>query len=627
MKIIRRWMLGLTAASIALSTVPPSVQAAGAIRLEINGQIAASDAAPSVRNGRVMVPLRWLAETLRADVQWDPAKRTVFINTFNDASIPPAGNGRSIALWANGRKLTPDVPPVVSQGRVLVSVRVAAEALGAKVTWVPERRLVRIEKLPFPFTPIQYVRFTHPAGWGFGRSYGSPSDERQQAIDRSLDRLSALLRDAETVDAAPLAEPVRRMDVHMSDSQDDQGRHVSGGFFSLVLSADGALARVDTSSHGIGTLYLKLPGGDMLAELQRLESALPAPFPARRIAARPLPDAALTSRPAVLEPVEHTLPPVRMSGFAVDPDGGGYYLVSADDETFPVWTSPDGTNWTAADPAAFGNLEPSAIGFGAKGSGIRLLSSKLDFGIYRSVDGGPWERVWEYPYPEANYKYAPIRYVADPANVNRIYAAFYHSSSNPMVDGAFLSEDGGRTWIETGVNGDPMLRFGEPFGHTPDPGNDGSVMLRAHAATFFAEYPVGTGHRVFASADAGRSWMLLDGVDYIYGSAPGANGTIHIGSRTVDGVSYLVSSRDGGATWEQRKLPFLLGSIHFDPAAPDLLFAQEYDPGSGGIYVSFDGGATWSAAPAAAGGIVHVDAAKRWIFTMYGDALKIYRWQ
>ena len=47
---------------------------------EINGGWHRLDAAPYLRNGRTMVPLRFISEALGADVQWDGELKTISIS-------------------------------------------------------------------------------------------------------------------------------------------------------------------------------------------------------------------------------------------------------------------------------------------------------------------------------------------------------------------------------------------------------------------------------------------------------------------------------------------------------------------------------------------------------------------
>ncbi|HSW10048.1 MAG TPA: stalk domain-containing protein [Bacillota bacterium] len=47
-------------------------------------------------------------------------------------------------LWIEGRELRPAIPPAMIDGHTLVPVRAVAEALGARVDWVPERQEVAV---------------------------------------------------------------------------------------------------------------------------------------------------------------------------------------------------------------------------------------------------------------------------------------------------------------------------------------------------------------------------------------------------------------------------------------------------------------------------------------------------
>lgn len=62
---------GLTAASWATDTV----------NLVVNGQEIKSDVPPQIIDGRTMVPVRFIAEALGSEIEWDADKKTVFINT------------------------------------------------------------------------------------------------------------------------------------------------------------------------------------------------------------------------------------------------------------------------------------------------------------------------------------------------------------------------------------------------------------------------------------------------------------------------------------------------------------------------------------------------------------------
>lgn len=59
------------------------VLAADSIKLIVNGKQIDADVSPQIVDGRVMVPVRWVAEALDADVHWDAQNREVLIHNIN----------------------------------------------------------------------------------------------------------------------------------------------------------------------------------------------------------------------------------------------------------------------------------------------------------------------------------------------------------------------------------------------------------------------------------------------------------------------------------------------------------------------------------------------------------------
>lgn len=76
----KKWLIVFGAVFLvaALATVG---FAANSIKLIVNGQEIKPDVPPQIINGRTMVPVRWIAEALGADVKWDEENKTVWVNT------------------------------------------------------------------------------------------------------------------------------------------------------------------------------------------------------------------------------------------------------------------------------------------------------------------------------------------------------------------------------------------------------------------------------------------------------------------------------------------------------------------------------------------------------------------
>ena len=118
------------------------------ISVVVNGEKIQFDVKPQMINGRVMVPIRAIFEAIGADVTWKElsnsaecirgAERvTVSVNSDEVSKI----NFRN-QIYSTSIKM--DTPPILIDGRILMSARYAAEAFGGKVNWNAEKQEVSI---------------------------------------------------------------------------------------------------------------------------------------------------------------------------------------------------------------------------------------------------------------------------------------------------------------------------------------------------------------------------------------------------------------------------------------------------------------------------------------------------
>jgi len=134
----------LFAALVCLLTISPPAQAAyPEITITVNGSRIASDVKPYIdSNNRTMVPIRFVAEALGSEVDWNQETKGVSVKRKENA----------VYLWAgrqdytvNGKSKTMDtVPVILPPGRTMVPVRFVAEALGCTVNWDSAARTVMI---------------------------------------------------------------------------------------------------------------------------------------------------------------------------------------------------------------------------------------------------------------------------------------------------------------------------------------------------------------------------------------------------------------------------------------------------------------------------------------------------
>ena len=84
-----------------------------------------------VKNGRTLVPLRFISENFGADVSFDNATKTAIIN-FNNSSVRLTSNDKTMLI--DEKKVVMDEPAQIINDRMLVPLRALAEnALGKEV--------------------------------------------------------------------------------------------------------------------------------------------------------------------------------------------------------------------------------------------------------------------------------------------------------------------------------------------------------------------------------------------------------------------------------------------------------------------------------------------------------------
>ncbi|MCL2576991.1 MAG: copper amine oxidase N-terminal domain-containing protein [Defluviitaleaceae bacterium] len=104
----------------------------GSTNYTLNGVGGTLEVAPASIDGRTMVPLRFIGETLGATIDWNDATRTA---TFK--------LGTNVANVTIGQPLPNDMgTPIIENGRTLVPVRFVSTAMGAEVDWVPPSTVI-----------------------------------------------------------------------------------------------------------------------------------------------------------------------------------------------------------------------------------------------------------------------------------------------------------------------------------------------------------------------------------------------------------------------------------------------------------------------------------------------------
>ena len=142
----------LVLALLILMLLPAAAEAPEIIELKmtidsaqvfLNGEAQTLDAAPVIRDGVAMLPVRFVAECLGADVTWDDAKKTALIVSEETEIKIVVG---ALVAFVNGEAKVLDTPVFIKYARTYLPVRFIAEALGAEADWNSETSTVVITK-------------------------------------------------------------------------------------------------------------------------------------------------------------------------------------------------------------------------------------------------------------------------------------------------------------------------------------------------------------------------------------------------------------------------------------------------------------------------------------------------
>jgi hypothetical protein len=126
-----------TFALIGMITLGSTSYAAEPITIMVNNKQIQSDVAPILEKGRVLVPLRVVAESLSATVAWDQKTKTATVSKWSERIKLTVGQKKA---FIDGRlnsscEISLDVSVKIVNNRVYVPLRFFAQEFGYKVAW------------------------------------------------------------------------------------------------------------------------------------------------------------------------------------------------------------------------------------------------------------------------------------------------------------------------------------------------------------------------------------------------------------------------------------------------------------------------------------------------------------
>lgn len=129
----------LNVSALAVSAAPST---SANVTVKVDGKVVDfPDQEPTIVNDRTLVPVRFIAESLGYDVEWNPADNSAVID--GGKIIMYIGTNKA---KINGQNVTLDVASTLINDRTMVPLRVIAETLNCTVDWFGTNRMILVNK-------------------------------------------------------------------------------------------------------------------------------------------------------------------------------------------------------------------------------------------------------------------------------------------------------------------------------------------------------------------------------------------------------------------------------------------------------------------------------------------------
>ena len=125
----------------------------------VKGKDVKFDTPPVIKQGRTLIPVRAIAESTGAIVEWDGETKTVTITKDNKVIVFKLLENK---VFINGTEATIDVPANVMNNRTMVPIRFVAENFGLDVEWDGESQTIEIADATTQPEPVTEQTTTEP---------------------------------------------------------------------------------------------------------------------------------------------------------------------------------------------------------------------------------------------------------------------------------------------------------------------------------------------------------------------------------------------------------------------------------------------------------------------------------
>lgn len=163
-----------------------NVYAESPVKINVNGKEVKSDVDPYIKNGRTMVPVRFIAEELGAEVNYGVDEKYNFqwvsVAAPEDYLALSMIIGYPVAVISEGTYRS-DVAPEIKDGRTMVPLRFISDYLNLDVNWDDSTKTVYLTKSKAKFMEKFNKYFDDNAYKKYTDWLTNPNNTREQFMD------------------------------------------------------------------------------------------------------------------------------------------------------------------------------------------------------------------------------------------------------------------------------------------------------------------------------------------------------------------------------------------------------------------------------------------------------------
>lgn len=129
------------------------------VRLIVDGKDITSLASPIIENDRTLVPIRFIAEELGAEVEWKDKEKRVILKKDNLLVSLKVGSRLVLSQSEEKTYFLSDITPKIIDSHIFVPLRLVSNALGVDIEWDGENRIILVDSNKRsniePFFPVK----------------------------------------------------------------------------------------------------------------------------------------------------------------------------------------------------------------------------------------------------------------------------------------------------------------------------------------------------------------------------------------------------------------------------------------------------------------------------------------